>query len=375
MRSRLLTLTCVATTLSWALTAPTSTAQEASDPPGTVLASSPMPAEHWLPGTGSAQLVTYTSKTSNGSAATVTGAVFVPSGTAPEGGWPVVSWAHGTVGLGDDCAPTRTGRSERDITYLTHWLKQGYAVVATDYAGLGSDGVHPYLDGRTAAYGAIDMVRAARSITPSLSSEWVVIGQSQGGHAALFATEGAAEYAPELDFRGGVATGPANNLEYVVSGANPLIPDFGQPALTAFLSYILAGLRAARPDFDVDSYLSELGKDIVADAEVLCFDEQVERVKGVPIGALLSKPLTDPAFFAAIRDVMEVPVKGHDEPYFIAQGAMDITVWPPLTAKLAGEMAVNNQPMTFRTYPSDHSGTMAASLPDTTPFVAKLFEG
>ncbi len=73
--------------------------------------------------------------------------VFVPQGTPPEGGWPVLSWAHGTVGLGDACAPSRNPRSQRDANYLGHWLSQGYAVVATDYIGLGTPGVHPYLQG------------------------------------------------------------------------------------------------------------------------------------------------------------------------------------------------------------------------------------
>ena len=36
-----------------------------------------------------------------------TGMVFVPHGSPPAGGWPVVVWAHGTTGVGDDCAPSK----------------------------------------------------------------------------------------------------------------------------------------------------------------------------------------------------------------------------------------------------------------------------
>ena len=53
--------------------------------------------------------------------------------------------------------------------YLTNWLSQGYAIVATDYVGLGTPGIHAYLDGPSAAHSVIDMVRAARAVEPSLS--------------------------------------------------------------------------------------------------------------------------------------------------------------------------------------------------------------
>jgi hypothetical protein len=70
------------------------------------------------------------------------------------------AWAHGTVGIADVCAPSWAGRSEPDITYLNHWLDQGYAVVASDYQGLGTPGGHPYLTTRPEAYSVLDSVRA-----------------------------------------------------------------------------------------------------------------------------------------------------------------------------------------------------------------------
>src|ERR1700677_1252030 len=57
----------------------------------------------------------------------VSGALYLPRGAPPEGGWPLLAWAHGTVGIADVCAPSWAGRSERDITYLNHSLDQGYA--------------------------------------------------------------------------------------------------------------------------------------------------------------------------------------------------------------------------------------------------------
>ncbi|MEU5877918.1 lipase family protein [Spirillospora sp. NPDC047279] len=347
----------------------------AAEQTGKVVSSAPLPAGLWLPGTGKAYRLTYTTTGPTG-AALSSGAMFVPEGSPPPGGWPVVSWTHGTVGLGDSCAPSTAGRSQRDITYLTTWMSKGYAVVSTDYVGLGTPGGHPYLDGRTAAYSAADMVRAARSVDGSLAAKWVVIGQSQGGHAALFTAKIAPGYAPDLDFRGAVATGPPSNLEGVVSLAGPYIPQLPLADLTAYTSYILAGLKAAKPTFDVDRYLTPVGKQIVADAGELCYADMVKRTEGVGIGQLLDRSLFDAAFFDRLRDVIEVPVSGYAKPFYIAQGVNDTTVPIPLTLKLVADLSFRGQPLTFKAYPgADHSGTMAASLPDTTAFVAKLFAG
>ncbi|WP_454196467.1 hypothetical protein [Nocardia sp. Marseille-Q1738] len=110
-----------------------STGLAAADPvaqtetPGTVLHSVALPEQLWIVGSGTARRVTYWTRTSDDRPALSTGAVFIPAGTAPSGGWPVLSWEHGTVGLGDECAPSTAGRSKRDLDYLAHWMRQGYA--------------------------------------------------------------------------------------------------------------------------------------------------------------------------------------------------------------------------------------------------------
>jgi acetyl esterase/lipase len=118
---------------------------------------------------------------------TVSGAYFVPKGTPPDAGWPLVAWAHGTTGIADVCAPSWIPRSERDAGYLNTWLQQGFAVVATDYQGLGTPGPHPYLAVRPEAYSVLDSVRAVLKGFSNVANKIVVIGQSQGGGAA-FAT-------------------------------------------------------------------------------------------------------------------------------------------------------------------------------------------
>lgn len=320
-----------------------------------------------LAGASEAHHIQYATTGSRGERTQGSGAVYLPKGTAPEGGWPVLAWAHGTVGIGDDCAPSRSGRTKRDIDYLNHWLEQGYAIVAPDYVGLGTPGVHPYLHGLSEARAVIDGIGAAVDVFPHLSRKWMVIGQSQGGHAALQTATAASKLRPDLDFRGAVATGAAANLEAIFPLASPVIPDVGIPEMTSIAAYFIAGLRTARPDLNIDAYLSDTGKEVLADAEKLCMKELSERVKGIGIGKLLKRDVS--GLRGAMKEYLQVPVTGYEKPLFIAQGLLDTVVPAPLTAKLAAEMVAAGQSVTYKPYSTDHNGTMAASLADTTPFV------
>lgn len=336
---------------------------------GSVQSVEALPPGLGLPGTAREYRITYTTRDAAGRPASSSGVVFVPQGTPPEGGWPVLSWAHGTVGLGDSCAPSRNPRTERDANYLAHWLSRGYAIVASDYIGLGTAGVHPYLESGSEANAVIDMVRAGRAVVPDLSPRWMVIGQSQGGHAALSAARRATSYAPELDFRGTVTTGAPSNLEHAFSLGGPWIPPLGFDGLTSFTTYILAGMRATMPHVDVNSYLTPKGLELVDAAETLCYRDQSAAVQGVSVGELLSRPLGDPVFRSALTEYLEVPVTGYDRPLFIAQGLLDTVVPAPFSFKLAADLRLLGVDATYLTYPTDHNGTMAASLPDSTPFV------
>ena len=340
--------------------------------PGTVTAATSLPHSFWIPGAANASKLTYWSTGPLNRPALSTGALFLPPGDPPEGGWPVISWAHGTVGISDQCAPTVTGTV--GSPYLTNWLSQGYAIVATDYVGLGTPGIHAYLDGPSAAHSVIDMVRAARAVEPSLSPRWLALGQSQGGQAAMVAAAIATRYAPELDYRGAVATGAPSNLENLAPLVGPDFPRLPLTGSTVFVSYLLAGLRAARPDLDIDRYLTPRGTDALARAETDCYQDMASGLGDVTIGDLVNRPLDDPAVLAAARGMLEIPTTGYDRPVFLGQGLTDEMVPAPLALKLAAELAANRQPVTFRTYPTGHIETMRAALPESLSFVRNLFQ-
>jgi pimeloyl-ACP methyl ester carboxylesterase len=155
-------------------------------------------------------VVMYKSKGPRNTLVPVTGMVAVPNGKAPAGGWPVVTWGHGTNGMADVCAPSLQGSSQ--VPGMNELIAAGYAVTASDYQGEGTPGLMPYIVGASAAEDTVMIVQAAHSLPGvSLSPDYVVWGHSEGGQTAMFSLYDH-KYAPHLDLRGVVAGAPPSHF-------------------------------------------------------------------------------------------------------------------------------------------------------------------
>lgn len=185
-------------------------AQEIVGTPGTLIRHEPMLG---APAAANAYRVLYRSTNPDNAPIAVSGIVMVPPGPAPEGGRPIVAWAHPTTGIVPHCAPSLAFFVFQQMQGARELLEQGYAIAATDYPGLGTPGPHPYLVGASEARSVIDSVRAARSL-PGVgsSNHYAVWGHSQGGQAALFTGLISESYAPELRLVGVAAAAPATDL-------------------------------------------------------------------------------------------------------------------------------------------------------------------
>ena len=128
----------------------------------------------------------------------VSGIVVTPLGTPPAGGWTIVAWAHGTTGIVPRCAPSlESDGGTGKIPEVEQLIAEGHVVVATDYPGLGTPGIHPYLVGESEGRAVLDSIRSARSLLAGKTSETAAIfGHSQGGHATLFAGRARADLRP-----------------------------------------------------------------------------------------------------------------------------------------------------------------------------------
>ena len=154
------------------------------------------------------------------------GLLYLPKGTPPAGGWPLVVWGHGTFGIADVCAPSWKRPTPRDGSYADAWLQHGFAVVAPDYQGLGTRGVHPYTQPKPEGYSVLDAARAALAAYPDqIANRVILTGQSQGSGAVLSATVLAPRYAPELKLFGTIATALVQRADDRLDAASDVLGD------------------------------------------------------------------------------------------------------------------------------------------------------
>lgn len=192
--------------------------------------------------------ILYRSTRRNGSPMDVSGSVVVPKARwTGRGKRPVIGYGVGTQGIGDGCAPSRALSEgfEYEAVFMSGLLARGYALAITDYEGLGTPGMHTYMDRLSQGHAVLDAVRAAERLPGSdLSDESPVAlyGYSQGGGAAASAAELASSYAPELQIKGTVAGAVPADLSVL-----PANLDGGIWA--EFLWFAIAGIAES---YDVD---------------------------------------------------------------------------------------------------------------------------
>ncbi len=330
-------------------------------------------------------ILTYKMLGQSGQEVQATSLVFTPNTPPPVGGWPIVVWAHGTTGVADACAPSKAALADSTKDLISKLLAAGYVVVAPDYEGLGTPGIHPFLNVKSEAFSITDAVVATRNYLSQrnllTSKKWVTVGHSQGGHAAL----GTAQYASraQLDYKGTVAVAPASNLgSILVDGeaqvANaPIDIKIGTYAqLDTYTALVTAGIRNTQPSFDYGQVFTSQISSIAAQAENLCsgplygaFYEGMSNYAKDHNGTLDGFTRTQPNFMAVPlvktfldKDSQPLQVKV-TTPIIIYQGIADPTV-PKLATDLliANATAVGTKINNYVTGNWDHGTAMSSNV-------------
>jgi pimeloyl-ACP methyl ester carboxylesterase len=322
-------------------------------------------------------LVLYRSRADNGSTIAVSGSITVPKGKAPRGGWPILTWAHGTTGIADICAPTRIPTAPL-VSYvnssLDAWLKAGFAVVRTDYQGLGTPGTHEYLVGQDEGHSVLDIVRAARQVDSTLGKKVIIGGHSQGGHAALWAAAEAPKVIPELDLLGTVAEAPASHIEQQANLIGAL--NTPSPGLSAEASLIFRGVDVAQPSLNLVSLLSPAAAALYPQTLTRCLGDlsKTDSLGGLTPAQLLRDGTDRTALFAVLgkNDPQHLRIK---TPLFMAQGTADTTVIPTFTDQLDQELTAKGTKIDYRHYQGvTHGGVVPAANRDALAWARKLLK-
>jgi pimeloyl-ACP methyl ester carboxylesterase len=355
--------------------------EEAPRPPGQLLRQEPLPEKLVLANASKGVRILYSSTDGVGgkTGIAVSGAAYFPKGRAPAAGWPMIAWAHGTVGLADACAPSWTPRSQRDIDYLNAWLAQGYAIVATDYQGLGTPGPHPYHVSKEEGWSVLDSVRAALKAFPQLSRSVVIVGQSQGAHAALSASLLAKDYAPGIKLLGTVATGVSiyAPFEPPTKALQVAVPQRSGGGFNGVLPLLnLHTYAVLDPAFNPSEYLGDAAKTIFDMARTVCETDLEQAADQNHVTAENALKKTPDEAIAHAASFERYPTPRLAQPVFIGSGLADVIARPEDQYNFVMAACYNGSTVEAHYYPGkDHSGTVNASLVDSVPFVRKLFAG
>ncbi|CAK7241245.1 MAG: hypothetical protein STHCBS139747_002705 [Sporothrix thermara] len=335
---------------------------------------------------GTNTLLLYTQVGVHGNTVATSGSMAVPDGEAPPEGWPIVTWAHGTTGIADQCAPTiNDTASDQTVNarLLADWVSRGYAVLRTDYEGLGTPGDHPYLIGASEARAVLDIVRAARQYEPRLDARRVVVsGHSQGGHAALWAAALAAEYTPELGVLATVAFAPANSLGAEV----PLLHSIGNTtALSGTVALVVRGLAVANSSLlhamADDTFWTPTAAALFPQTLTQCsaFLDSDASYGAVGADNLLAASST--AADAALADVV-AQLRENDptyltsipQPVLVLQGSSDTTVFPFTTAAMVKNLAAGGVDIVEQVYAgATHQTIIEAASANATAYLESTF--
>ncbi len=321
--------------------------------------------------------ILYTTTRAEGEPALASALVVVPA-ERDAGPMPVIALAHGTTGVDRTCAPSVLDDPFAAGAFfaLDGVIERGWALVATDYIGLGTEGGHPYLVGEPTGRSVLDSVRAARELDGvELAEDTVVWGHSQGGGAALWTGGLAPTYGPDVGLIGVAALAPASD---VVGLADTL----GDVAVgSIFANYVLHGYANAYDDVRVADYVRPVARTVFDEAVGRCLSEPsalVSAIGSVALGdSVFSRDLASGPLLQRLEE--NVPTLPIEAPVLIAQGGADGLIVPTMQDNYVTSRCAAGQPIDYRTYPGlDHIPLVEADsplLPDLFAWTEARFAG
>jgi pimeloyl-ACP methyl ester carboxylesterase len=322
--------------------------------------------------------VLYHSRDLNDGDIPVSAVIIVPDGPAPQDGRTVVAWGHPTTGAAAHCAPSLAMDPFQLIEGMHLFLDAGYAVVATDYPGLGVEGDSSYLLGVPESNGVLDSVRAARQIEDVHAGARVVLwGHSQGGQAALFAAQRARTYAPDLHVVGVAVAAPAADLRDLLTA------NLTQLAGVTLTSYAVPAYEKAYaeryPASQIDGILTERGAEVTPTLSSLCLLTQADRIHALATPLIGSYVTSDPSTTEPWKTMLAENSAGGapiDVPIFVGQGLADELVSPHATERFVTKLCDADESVDFHRFDgTDHAWAAYASLPALTAWLGELEAG
>src|SRR5690554_689555 len=310
----------------------------------------------------------------------VTGTVIVPTASwKGRGDRPVISYAVGTHGLNQSCAPSLqlAAGTDYETANIVAALRAGYAVLISDNPGYTNGDTPTYLAGKAQGHAVLDIIRAAAQIPQagiSSNAKAAVWGYSQGGQTASWAAELKDTYAPDLNLVGVAAGGTPANFPAI---AHNLDGSTG----ASFLMQAIVGLGTQYPDkIPVDELANDRGQMMIETAKQQCvfealFDVMNESISSYTVGnQTLDELLTIPSVNEALTE-QNLGQNRVSVPLYQYHGQADEFIPLDQHIALKRQYCQRFSNVTFELYPSEHIVTQFQAAPYVLSWLGDRFNG
>ena len=328
--------------------------------PGELIRSEPID-QYNLPYELSALRILYHSRTANGEDVPVSAVVLVPDGKPPARGWPVIAWAHEFRGAARQCAPSLM-KNLGAGPILAMYANLGYAVVATDYSGLGADSGKPVLDMQSNALDVMYSVVAARAAVKEIGPKWIAVGPFQGGMAAVAVAESEVR---DPNYLGSVATSG-------VADAQEAYQRFAQGSSNRMLLVLASTVKALYPEFQVSDMLKDTALPAYQRVAQTCGGETEPEFTNEMLKPGWENNRFVKEFFSR-NTPGQKPAHG---PLLVISGEANLAIPAEMSGKTVARMCKQGDRILFLKYPDlDASGVMGASAADQISWIKARFAG
>jgi hypothetical protein len=317
--------------------------------------------QYSLPFELSALRILYHSRTANGEDVAVSAVVLVPDGKPRASGWPAIAWGHGFMGEARQCAPSLM-KNLGAGPLLAMFANLGYAVIATDYSGWGTDSGKPLLDMQSNALDVIYSVPAARAAVTQIGAKWIALGSFQGGLAAVAVAESEVR---DPNYLGSVATSG-------LADAQEAYRHYAQGSSNRMLLMLASSVKALYPEFKVSDMLNDRALPAYQRSAETCGGETGPEFtkEMLKVGWENNKFVKE--FFGRNTPGQR---RAHS-PLLVISGEADVAIPAEMSGETVARMCKQGDRILFLKYPNlDASGAMGASVANQISWIKARFAG
>lgn len=309
--------------------------------------------------------ILYHSRSASGQDVPVSGVVLYPDSKPPAQGWPVIAWAHALDGVARQCAPSLSKNIQHG-PFLSMYVKLGYAVVATDYAGLGAVGRNAFADARSNAADVISSVGAARAAVRGLDARWVAVGIGQGG-AAVVAVDELEREIHDPNYLGSLAISSLEDPEERYRVSTP-------PAFYDLPLFLAFGIKSDYPEFEVKQILTEPGIALYGRVEQSCVEPMIESKRSP--AEMLKPNWADNKFAKLYFSRSRLGDRPAQRPLMVIGSEVDAAAAIHATAEVMARMCKQGDRVEFERVPqSDPGSVFGDSVRDQIAWIQSRFAG